>query len=166
MDSEYAYSSDQSLMRLHEDFFEVLGELQPGLVAVLILTNFIYGFNIFLEMVLLMIYKDADGAQPSELSLLMILLTIPRTIMLLYGLCSDNVTMCGSKRKSHIIVNVICAIVIISLLIGLNYRLPKAWMTTLFFLLAMNVAYVDTITAAMTVQSAKRPYFSRGAEKL
>lgn len=64
----------------------------------------------------------------------MAIIAIPKSLMLLYGLLSDNFVMCGSKRKAHILLNVSVCIVMVAIIISVNYTLGKYWMTALFFI--------------------------------
>lgn len=75
-------------------------------MIVILFCNFIQGFEKFLDLNLLHIYKNVMRLEPAETAALMGMNAIPWSFKILYGFISDNFLIFGTRRKGHILMNV------------------------------------------------------------
>lgn len=135
-------------------------------LAMLFLGNFMFGFNNFMDIVLMLLYKDFLGHKLEYVDMYMGIVAIPRSLLMLYGLISDNIEICGSKRRGHILVNIISGVIVVLVLIVFNYNLGNILFTVLFFIQSLNTSYIDAVTDGMAVQAANNPKLLQGPKKM
>ena len=89
----------------------------------------------------------------------MSLISLPWSFKILYGLVSDNIPICGTRRKSWIII--MGLIEVISLLI-LFFTLPEDPIVVIILLMlaSMSIAFINVVSnAIMIIQSRKDKNF-------
>ena len=57
-----------------------------------------------MELGLYYVFKDKLGLQPAEITLLLGIMAFPWVAKIFLAIFSDNVTCCGSRRKSYMII--------------------------------------------------------------
>jgi hypothetical protein len=69
------------------------------------------------------VFKDKLGLQPGEVTLLLGIMAFPWVAKIFLAIFSDNVTCCGSRRKSYLIINASVNIfaLILLMLFGIMY---------------------------------------------
>ena len=83
----------------------------------------------------------------------MSLISLPWSLKILYGLISDNVPICGTRRKSWLI---IMGVVEFTSLIILFFTLPEdpLIVTLLLMVASMAIAFINVVSnAIMVIQS-------------
>lgn len=102
-------------------------------------------------------FKRYMKLEPNEVTEIMALTMIPWGIKILYGLISDNIPMCGTKRKSYIIIMGLLQF------IGLNYLFmfpdqPILPITCVLTLVSFSEAFTNVASdGLMVIQSRKDP---------
>lgn len=144
------------------DMFELLS---PSYITVLILANFLVGFNNFLEIVLLDVYTNFDDEDPGQATRLMATIAFPKSLLLFYGLLSDNMALFGSHRKSWMILSLVCNVAVVMTAATLKQKLDTGSLTMLFIIQSVTVGFVDALTNGMIVQAANAKGIIDGAEK-
>ena len=104
-------------------FLEVFVSYDISFLIVISICNFAQGFRRLLELGLYYVFKDKLGLQPGEITLLLGIMAFPWIAKIFLAIFSDNVTCCGSRRKSYLIINSATVVVSIILLIlfGIKY---------------------------------------------
>ena len=87
--------------------------LSPSYITVVILADFLVGFNSFLEIVLLDVFTNFDDEDPGQATRLMATIAFPKSLLLFYGLLSDNMALFGSHRKSWLILSLACNVLVV-----------------------------------------------------
>ena len=100
------------------------------------------------------LFKEYMGVEPSELQSYDSIMGIPWSVKILYGLMSDNVKICGQKRKSYII---ILGFIQFFSLMCLFLFTPTDPKYVVFAQLCVNFshAFADVIVDAMMVQQSR-----------
>ena len=83
----------------------------------------------------------------------MSLISLPWSLKILYGLISDNIPICGTRRKSWLI---IMGVVEFTSLIILFFTLPEdpLIVTLLLMVASMAIAFINVVSnAIMVIQS-------------
>ena len=87
----------------------------------------------------------------SQVEMFLGIISIPWSFKIIYGLISDNYKIFGSKRKGHLLMNAGCCIVVMSAIIIFGMHFGKYFVTSCVFISQLNIAYIDTVTDALTV---------------
>lgn len=124
-------------------------------LTVILFCNFIQGFEKFLDLNLLHIYKNVMKLEPAETTALMGMNAMPWSFKILYGFFSDNFLIFGTRRKGHMLMNIgLCMGTIIAVMFA-GESLGKYFVTACVTLCQMTMAYNDTVTDGLTVQATK-----------
>ena len=62
------------------------------------------GFSVLVSLATSDLFKTVYNLEPSEAQRLRAIIAIPWAIKIVYGLISDNLPICGSRRKSYIFI--------------------------------------------------------------
>jgi len=73
-------------------------------ITFFMLQSFNHGLWIIATLAVKDYYKDYLGLDPGEMQIYMSIIHIPWSFKILYGLISDNVPLCGTRRKSWLII--------------------------------------------------------------
>lgn len=85
----------------------------------------------------------------------MALFAFPKSLMLFYGLTTDNVAIFGSHRKSWLLISTLVNIIVVSISCIGKERLQDG-VTILFIIQSVSVGYVDSIVDGLIVQASRR----------
>jgi hypothetical protein len=124
-------------------------------LLVLFFSNFAQGFRRLLELGLYCVFKDKLGLQPGEITMLLGLMAFPWVAKIFLAIFADNVTCCGSRRKSYLIINTIVNILslIALMLFGLVYG--KIFIMSCIILGQVCMTWCDSIVDALIAQSSR-----------
>lgn len=67
-----------------------------------VLCNFAQGFKRLIDLGLYNIYKSRLHMEPSEIEFMLGIISVPWVAKILFAIVVDNLTMCGSRRKSYL----------------------------------------------------------------
>jgi len=73
-------------------------------VAFFTIQNINHGMWIIANLAVKDYYKDYLGLDPGEMAIYISIIHIPWSFKILYGLISDNVPICGTRRKSYLVI--------------------------------------------------------------
>ena len=105
-DSSFKYNSTKDQEeRESTHFMTVFEYFDASFLVVICTSNFAQGFRRLLELGLYYVFKDKLGLQPGEVTLLLGIMAFPWVAKIFLAIFSDNVTCCGSRRKSYLIIN-------------------------------------------------------------
>jgi len=95
-------------------------------------------------------FKAYLGLDPGEMQIYMSLISLPWSLKILYGLISDNVPICGSRRKSWLI---IMGLIETTALLILFFTLPEdpIIVTLLLMTASMAIAFINVVSNAIMV---------------
>lgn len=124
-------------------------------LLVLFFSNFAQGFRRLLELGLYYVFKDKLGLQPGEITMLLGLMAFPWVAKIFLAIFADNITCCGSRRKSYLIINTIVNIfsIIALMMFGLVYG--KVFIMTCIILGQICMTWCDSIIDALIAQSSR-----------
>lgn len=89
----------------------------------------------------------------------MSLIHLPWSFKILYGLVSDNVPICGTKRKSYLIIMGLVQFIVLFLIFSCEFEDPLA-IALCLMLASMSEAFVNVVSdAVMVIQGRKDPGF-------
>lgn len=83
------------------------------------------------------------------------IINFPWVVKILFAVVIDNLTFCGSRRKSYLIAS--CAIFIASLvmLMAFSVKFGKVFITSCVFITQVCMTICDAISDALVVQSSR-----------
>jgi hypothetical protein len=73
-------------------------------VSFFMVQNFNHGLWIIAVLAVKDYYKEYLGLDPGEMAIYISIIHLPWSFKILYGLISDNVPICGTRRKSYLII--------------------------------------------------------------
>ena len=115
-----------------EGFFEMFKYLSWSFIAVLVVANLLIGFNNFLEIILLDVYTNFFGEEPGVATEHMAIFAFPKSLMLFYGLMTDNIPIFGSHRKSWLVISMGVNILVVTVSTIATDSLNATQLTMLF----------------------------------
>ena len=86
-------------------------------MVIVVVGQFVKGFKQFIVLSLLNIYNDVMGLELGEVEYLLAIVSLPWSFKIVYGFMSDNLKVFETKRKGHLILNITCCILAISLIL-------------------------------------------------
>lgn len=164
--SEYTYQTkdvedgDESA-----NFISVFEIYDFSFLVVIFICNFAQGFRRLLELGLYFVFKEKLGLQPAEVTLLLGIMAFPWVLKIFLAIFSDNVTCCGSRRKSYLIINAIVNIFSIIMLMIFGIMLGKWFILACIVLSQICMTWCDAVSDALIAQ-ASRLDLKRGAVNL
>ena len=134
-------------------------------LIVISVCNFAQGFRRLLELGLYFVFKDKLGLQPGEITLLLGIMAFPWIAKIFLAVFSDNVSCCGSRRKSYLIVN--SAIATLAVVLLMIFGIPNGKVFIMFCIVTTQICmtWCDAITDALIAQ-ASRVDLKNGASNL
>lgn len=102
-------------------------------------------------------FKEYLGIDPGEMQIYISIIHIPWSFKILYGLTSDNVPICGTRRKSYLI---LMGIIQFCSLFSVFYFTPEDPLVVaiLLALASMSEAFTNVVSdAIMVIQSRRDP---------
>lgn len=100
-------------------------------------------------------FKDKLGLQPGEITLLLAIMAFPWVFKILLAICSDNVTCCGSRRKSYLIINSSINIISIILLMIFGIMLGKIFIMFCIVTSQICMTWCDALSDALIAQASR-----------
>lgn len=107
------------------NFLSVFETYEFSFLLVIYICNFAQGFRRLLELGLYYVFKEKLGLQPGEVTLLLGIMAFPWVLKIFLAIFADNISCCGSRRKSYLIVNSIINIFSIVMLMIFGIMLGK-----------------------------------------
>ena len=94
--------------------------------------------------------KKEFKMQPTSAQALQATLLIPWSAKFVFGFFSDNIPICGSRRKSYLIISSICMSLSMLLMgiIGVQDKVTAIWLLVFF---SSSFAFADIIREALMV---------------
>ena len=122
-------------------------------VAFFTIQNINHGMWIIATLAVKDYYKEYLGLDPGEMQLYMSIIHIPWSFKILYGLISDNVPICGRRRKPYLIIMGIVQFLALMSLFIFEPQDPLAVAITLA-IASLSEAFVNVVSdAIMVIQS-------------
>jgi MFS family permease len=134
-------------------------------LIVICICNFAQGFRRLLELGLYYVFKDKLGLQPGEITMLLGIMAFPWVAKIFLAIFADNVTCCGSRRKSYLIINSIVNILSIVALMIFGLMYGKIFIMCCIILSQICMTWCDAISDALIAQ-ASRNDLKNGANNL
>ena len=72
-------------------------------VLILMLENFNFGLFMLVQLCAQDLFKAYLNQEPGDMALYRSIITIPWTLKIFWGLISDNVRLCGLKRRPYLV---------------------------------------------------------------
>jgi MFS-type transporter involved in bile tolerance (Atg22 family) len=95
-------------------------------------------------------YKEYLGLDPGEMQIYMSIIHIPWSFKILYGLISDNVPLCGTRRKSWLIIMGLVQFFSLMSLFIFEFDDPLV-VAILLAIASMSEAFVNVVSDAIMV---------------
>jgi len=109
-------------------------------------------------------FKHYLELEPTYTQYLMSVVSLPWSLKIIYGIIADNIPICGSRRKSYIIINGILQYLSMFVL-ALGLLEGAVPITCTLVLNSISGAFIDVVVdALMVVQSRLDP--EKGSENL
>ena len=108
-----------------------------------------------LELGLYYVFKDKLGLQPSEVTLLLGIMAFPWIAKFALAIVSDNLTFCGSRRKSYLILNASINVVSMVLLMLFGIQCGKYFIMFCIVLSQVCMTWCDAISDALMAQASR-----------
>ena len=118
-------------------------------LVVIFICNFAQGFRRLLELGLYYVFKDKLGLSPGEITLLLAIMALPWIFKILLAICSDNVTLCGSRRKSYLIINSSVNILSMVLLMIFGIMVGKVFIMFCIVTSQICMTWCDSLSDAL-----------------
>jgi len=136
----------------------VFRRFDTSFVILLILENFNFGLWVMVKLASQDLYKSYLHDDPADMSVYNSLITLPWSLKIFYGLITDNVPLCGLKRKPYLIFFAFLQFVMMFALFSYDME-SSIVVTALLFTASFSMAFSNvTIDAVLVVQSRKDPY--------
>lgn len=111
-----------------------------------------------------LLFKDYLKLEPSENQYWMSFIIFPWTIKILYGIISDNLMICGSRKKSYIFIGGFIQFSCLQLTFWFDIT-NVALISTIFMMVNFSSAFMDVIVDSMMVIQSRKD-LEGGSEKL
>ena len=114
------------------------------------------GFSVLVSLATNDLFKTVYNLEPGEAQRLTGIIMMPWAIKILYGLISDNLPICGSRRKSYLFVAAMVYTISMNTMV---YNQSNANLAIFcLFMSNMSVAFSDVIVdSLMVIQSRRSP---------
>ena len=140
-------------------------KFDKSFILVIFMCNFANGFRRVIELGLYFIFYHKLSLDPSEVTFLLSLMAFPWIIKIFLAIISDNITFCGSRRKSYLIINSFINILSITLLMLFGLHYGKYFIMSCIIISQISMVWCDTMSDALIAQ-ASRDDLERGASVL
>ena len=130
-------------------FLSVFEHFDWTLLTVIFVCNFAQGFRRLLELGLYIVFKEKLGLQAGEITLLLAIMALPWIFKFLMAIMSDSVTLCGTRRKSYLIINSFLNIISITLLMALGIKLGKVFIMFCIVTSQICMTWCDSLSDAL-----------------
>ena len=107
------------------------------------------------ELGLYILFNEKLGLAPGEVTLLIAISIAPFMLKFLLAICSDSVTLCGSRRKSYLILSAIVNLVSIILLMVLGLKLGLVFIMACIVVANLSLTWLDLLDHALVAQAAR-----------
>ena len=99
-------------------------------------------------------FKTTLDLDPSRMAQLQSFISLPWSVKLLYGLLSDNLPLCGSRRKSYVVL--MGLLQFLSLWCVFAFEVQNAMAVAgLLFVTSLTGAYLDVLVDALMVTQSR-----------
>ena len=144
---------------------QVFDDFDCSFIVVIFVCNFAQGFRRLLELGLYFLFKDKLGLQPGEITLLLGIMAFPWVLKVFLAIFADNVSCCGSRRKSYLTINSAANIISIVLLMLFGIQCGKIFIMFCIVISQICMTWCDAVSDALIAQ-ASRSDLQSGAANL
>jgi hypothetical protein len=104
---------------------------------------------------LYIVFKDKLGLKPSEITLLLGIMAFPWVLKIFLAITQDNLTCCGSRRKSYMIVNASINFLFMILLICFGIMFGVVFIMFCIVLSQICMTWCDATSDALIAQASR-----------
>jgi MFS family permease len=165
-------SSESDLMKGNKNeekspqsIFEIFNYLSWSFMTVMLFGNFVIGFNNFLEVILLSVFTNFRNEEPGLATKHMAMFSFPKSLLMFYGMVTDNVVVFGTYRKSWLVITTLVNILMIIICAAVNEELSTSLLLWLMIIQSAMIGFLDAIIDGLTIQGARTEGIIDGAEK-
>lgn len=133
----------------------VFRRFDNSFVWILIIENFNFGLWILVTLCAQDLFKAYLNQEPGDMALYNSVITLPWSLKILYGLISDNVKLCGLKRKPYLIIFAFVQFLSMLLIFLLEPDDPLV-VVLLLFTASLSMAFSNVVVDAILVVQARR----------
>jgi MFS family permease len=119
-------------------------------VTFFIVQNINHGMWIIASLAVKDYYKAYLGLEPGDMALYNSIIHIPWSFKILYGLISDNVPLCGTRRKSYLVIMGIIQFLALFSIYCFEYEDPLV-VAIVLATAAMSEAFTNVVSDAIMV---------------
>ena len=140
--------SNSNMIQEGKSFFQTY---ETSFLLMCCLCNFGQGFKRLVDLGLYAVFKNRLNLQPTEIELLLGIINFPWVIKILFAVVIDNVTFCGSRRKSYLVTS--CVVFVSSLLALMVFyaKFGKVFITSCVLITQVCMTICDAISDALVV---------------
>jgi hypothetical protein len=107
------------------------------------------------ELGLYCLLRNKLDLEPSEVSTLMGIMSLPWMLKLFLAITSDTVSLNGSRRKSYLYINSVCNFLVIGSLSIFQASLGKYFVIFSMLISQVNMTWCDSMTDALIAKMSK-----------
>jgi MFS-type transporter involved in bile tolerance (Atg22 family) len=127
-------------------------------VAILILENFNFGLWTMVSLASQDLFKAYMNEEPANMSVYNSIITLPWCFKIVFGLITDNVPLCGLRRKPYLVFFALVQFLMMLSLVLYDYESAMV-VTMLLFTASLSMAFSNVVVdAILVVQARKDPY--------
>ena len=108
------------------------------------------GFRVLTSLGISMLFKDIYQLEPGVSQSWQSFIIFPWTIKILYGIISDNLVICGSRKRSYIIIGGMIQFTSLQIIFWFNIQ-SVTFASILFMMVNFSSAFMDVIVDSMMV---------------
>ena len=144
-------------MRLYDKF-------DGTFLTMLAMQYFNQGTKVLVGLATQDLFKAYYNLDPGRIQTMLAFTMLPWSLKICYGLISDNLPICGSRRKSYLVTVAILQFLTMTSL-GLPWSLSESTAMWMLFLSNFSIAFSDVIVDSLLVIQARK-YPENGSEDL
>jgi len=114
-----------------------------------------FSFSVSVELAVKDYFKSVLKLDPGHQQILVAIIKLPWSLRILYGLISDNVPLCGTRRKSWVVLMGALQFAML-LTVGLTCPEDPMVVTAILFFASLAQAFVACVVDAIMVVQARR----------
>ena len=100
------------------------------------------------------LFKNYYELEPAKTSSILAIIWIPWGVKFLYGITADSIAICGSRKKSWLVLMSLVQIICLGLNATVKFENVN-WFVMLQILASIAVAFIDVVVDALMVMQAK-----------
>jgi MFS family permease len=136
-------------------FRKLRNSYDNSVLIVMCLAYFLQGFKVFLSLSTKDLFKQYLNLQPDESQFISSIISLPWSFKIIYGIISDNLPICGSRRRVYVMINGGMQSFALLMLVA-NISSSVYFIATMLFIGQLNQAFLDVVVDALMVAQSKR----------